>query len=101
MAEHTPYEIDGDLLLINNKHLGGDDEVVVSQDGRLTINGQIIEVDSNDQDLLCRFFYDSIVLETKEVHSSHLGILDEKASALSRAAVISIKEMLRDVRTTG
>jgi hypothetical protein len=63
MTHHTSLDIDGDLLVITHRDRREHEEIVISDDGDLTIDDQRIATDGKSRKLLKKFFREAARLE--------------------------------------
>lgn len=91
MSEHTSFEIDGDFLVISHEDQFDRGEVVISEDGGLTVNQLGVETDGRSRRLLRRFFREAARLEerTERLTEDADGLVAE-AAAYATAALRSL-----------
>ncbi len=88
MTNHTSLEIEGDLLVITHRDRREHEEIVISDDGELTIDGQRIETDGKSRKLLKKFFKEAARLEEQaDLIAEDAEELADDATAFAAAAI--------------
>ncbi len=93
VSDHSSLEVDGDQLIITCDGRSAREEVVVTADGVLTIDGREIQTSSHEVKLLKKFYRESVELERQA------GLIAEDAEELAADATafaaVAIKDALR------
>ena len=88
MTHHTSLDIEGDLLVITHLDRREHEEIVISDDGELTIDGQRIETDGKSRKLLKKFFKEAARLEEQaDLIAEDAEELADDATAFAAAAI--------------
>lgn len=91
MSDHTSFEIDGDILVIFHEDRFDRGEVMIAEDGGLTVNGAWVTTDGRARRLLRRFFREAARLEEAPAGSGPGSEgLDPEAAAYATAALRSL-----------
>lgn len=96
-SDNSSFEVEGDELVITREHRRGDDEVVVSRDGDLTINGERIEVGDGERKDLKKLYREAVKLEEMaEKIGAEAARIAEASSEFAAAQVAAALRSLRD-----
>lgn len=91
-SSHSSFELDGDEVIIVEHSQRSSDEVVISKDGDLEINGDQIKTDGKSRKLLKKFYREAVILE-KEAEQIGLEAAELATEATSFAAVSVLKAL--------
>ena len=64
-SHHSSFEVDGDQVILVQHDKHSSDEVIISRNGDLEINGDRIKTDGKSRKMLKKFYKEAVILEEK------------------------------------